>query len=263
MSTISRGSQGFAMGGQGSGSGQAPTTYKVQSGDTLWDIAADHHVSLGELLMANPQIQNPDLIAIGQVIHLPRHRVPSRVPKMPAVGGHAAGIGHGVAGSGQGAGAGKPKRMVQPAAGVPKWFQIAADEERHFAAGRQMMYHKQSGVGSFGQDWCSVFANWVMQRVGYTGTMSALASSWMKWGIELKEPRRGAIVVLDDGFMNDPTAPNNPYFHVAFVDSCGRGSLRCLGGNQSCAVTYASYQLHGGPVRKGSPRQFHFRWPPR
>ena len=43
----------------------------VRSGDTLSGIAARNGVSLGELLSANPQIRNPDLIYPGQAVHLP------------------------------------------------------------------------------------------------------------------------------------------------------------------------------------------------
>lgn len=43
----------------------------VGSGDTLGRIASQNHVSLEELLAANPEIQNPDRISIGQVIRIP------------------------------------------------------------------------------------------------------------------------------------------------------------------------------------------------
>ncbi|MGY1458063.1 MULTISPECIES: LysM peptidoglycan-binding domain-containing protein [unclassified Luteimonas] len=43
----------------------------VRSGDTLSGIAARNGVSLGELLSANPQIRNPNLIYPGQTVHLP------------------------------------------------------------------------------------------------------------------------------------------------------------------------------------------------
>ncbi len=58
-----------------SGFGSVPPgqTYTVQRGDTLWDIARSHGVSLNALLEANPQIANPDLIYPDQVIRLPSH----------------------------------------------------------------------------------------------------------------------------------------------------------------------------------------------
>ena len=45
--------------------------YTVKSGDTLWDIARAHGVSLQSLIAANPQIANPDLIYPGQKINIP------------------------------------------------------------------------------------------------------------------------------------------------------------------------------------------------
>jgi len=45
--------------------------YTVQSGDTLSSIAADHGVSLANLIAANPQISNPDVIYPDQSINIP------------------------------------------------------------------------------------------------------------------------------------------------------------------------------------------------
>ncbi len=51
--------------------GIAKGSYTVKSGDTLWDIARAHGVSLQSLIAANPQIANPDLIYPGQKINIP------------------------------------------------------------------------------------------------------------------------------------------------------------------------------------------------
>ncbi len=49
----------------------ASSTYVVQYGDTLEKIAARGNTSLSNLLAVNPQIQNPNLIYVGQVINVP------------------------------------------------------------------------------------------------------------------------------------------------------------------------------------------------
>lgn len=53
-----------------SASAQA-TTYTVVSGDSLWKIAVKYQIGLSELIKANSQIQNPNLIYAGQKINIP------------------------------------------------------------------------------------------------------------------------------------------------------------------------------------------------
>ena len=58
--------------------------YTVMSGDTMYKIAAQHGVSLDELLKANPGIVNPDLIFPGQVIEIPSPSIPGGIsPELP------------------------------------------------------------------------------------------------------------------------------------------------------------------------------------
>lgn len=45
--------------------------YTVRPGDTLWKIANLNQVGVSELIAANPQISNPDMINIGQQINIP------------------------------------------------------------------------------------------------------------------------------------------------------------------------------------------------
>ena len=51
--------------------GNTTSTYTVVSGDTMYRIAGRLGVSLDELIRANPQISNPNIIQIGQVINIP------------------------------------------------------------------------------------------------------------------------------------------------------------------------------------------------
>lgn len=57
--------------GGASGTSTATEMYKVVSGDTLWDISKRLGVSLADLIKANPQIVNPDVIRPGDEINIP------------------------------------------------------------------------------------------------------------------------------------------------------------------------------------------------
>ncbi|HEX7065042.1 MAG TPA: LysM peptidoglycan-binding domain-containing protein [Bacillales bacterium] len=47
------------------------TTYTVHSGDTMWKISQKFDVNFGSLVEANPQIDNPSVIYVGQQIRIP------------------------------------------------------------------------------------------------------------------------------------------------------------------------------------------------
>lgn len=49
----------------------AQSTYTVQRGDSIWKIAAKHQVGMSEIIAANPQIKNPNLIYPGQKVTIP------------------------------------------------------------------------------------------------------------------------------------------------------------------------------------------------
>lgn len=46
-------------------------SHRVTAGESLYSIARDYKISLAELLAANPQITNPSMISVGQVITIP------------------------------------------------------------------------------------------------------------------------------------------------------------------------------------------------
>lgn len=92
--------------------------------------------------------------------------------------------------------------------------------------------------------WCAAFVGAMLESTGYAGTGSLMARSYLKWGKKLAEPQRGCVVVFKRGAA--------PAGHCGFVESWDADTITCLGGNQSDAVTYASF-----------PRSavLGFRWP--
>ncbi len=50
---------------------QAATTHTVRRGDTMWKIASTYKVGTSELIAANSQIKNPNLIYPGDVLKIP------------------------------------------------------------------------------------------------------------------------------------------------------------------------------------------------
>ena len=52
-------------------SAAAATQYTVVKGDSLWKIAVKYQIGLSEIISANPQIKNPDLIYPGDIINVP------------------------------------------------------------------------------------------------------------------------------------------------------------------------------------------------
>ncbi|HVJ84742.1 MAG TPA: TIGR02594 family protein [Caulifigura sp.] len=104
-------------------------------------------------------------------------------------------------------------------------------------------------TGEEGVEWCSAYVNWCLKQVGIDGTNHALASSWLKWGTKLDEPKVGAIVGFNwSGGTN--------IHHVAFCDRVDN-EWRCLGGNQSdprSGGIVSSVPLNRGAIR-------YMRWP--
>jgi uncharacterized protein (TIGR02594 family) len=81
--------------------------------------------------------------------------------------------------------------------------------------------------------WCSSFVNFCITRAGLTGTQSKMARSWMTWGRDATAFVPGCVVVLQRG-----AAPKG---HVGFCVEAQSGLVKLLGGNQTDAVTIATF----------------------
>ena len=50
----------------------ADLTHTVVRGDTMWKLAVQYQVGTGEIIAANPQVEDPNLIYPGQVLNIPQ-----------------------------------------------------------------------------------------------------------------------------------------------------------------------------------------------
>ena len=125
------------------------------------------------------------------------------------------------------------------------WMTIAESEVgiKTFAEGesnpRITEYHNCTSLKGYDDKaaWCSSFVNWVFEKSGYLGTQSALARSWLSWGIELIEPRVGCVVVLER------EEPDGWQGHVGFFLKTDGDQIFLLGGNQLDEVREHSYPI--------------------
>ena len=145
-----------------------------------------------------------------------------------------------------------------------KWLRVAYDE---LEAGvsevpgpehnpRIVAYHAvtRGGPSSDELPWCSSFASYCVERGGITSAQSKRSRDWLPWGIGLRHPPHGAIVVLERGRPPQPgpeilDAPG----HVGFyVGPASESEILVLGGNQRNRVDISVFPRS---------RILGFRWP--
>jgi uncharacterized protein (TIGR02594 family) len=136
---------------------------------------------------------------------------------------------------------------------VPRYLEIAEDEigtkelkgDKHHP--RILEYHATTTLGNWGRSkdethWCSSFINWCVIKGGLEGTNSALARSWMDWGIGVDVPMWGDIMVIKRRRRgSDAITGSRGGYHVGIFVRASRGRIRLLGGNQRDAVRYSWY----------------------
>jgi uncharacterized protein (TIGR02594 family) len=127
----------------------------------------------------------------------------------------------------------------------PEWIVVAEREVgvKRFSQGssnpRITEYHQGTNIAGYDDKaaWCSSFLDWVFREVGFKGTGSALARSWLEWGAHLLEPRLGCVVVLER------ENPNGWQGHVGLFIKIENDRIYLLGGNQLNEVREHYYPL--------------------
>lgn len=84
--------------------------------------------------------------------------------------------------------------------------------------------------------WCAAFVGACLKRADYPNTGDLTARSYLKYGKALDEPQEGCIVVLKRGHSTWQG-------HVGFCVGWTSRTVKILGGNQSDAVTIASFPM--------------------
>lgn len=141
---------------------------------------------------------------------------------------------------------------------IPPWMKVLEEEynkSTHEIAGPAanpniLKYHQCTTLKATSDEipWCSACENFIIQNcgLGYKGTGSAQAISWLKWGKELKTGRYGAIAVFDNG---DGTGHVTNFLCVC-EDDPDYGWF--IGGNQGDEIKISRYLLSDVAS---------FRWP--
>lgn len=98
---------------------------------------------------------------------------------------------------------------------------------------------KAAGIGWWNNDddpWCAVFVGGMLAACGLPTTGSALARSYLNYGVQLdpKRPVVGAIVVF-------PRGNSKINGHVGFISKVGDKTVEVLNGNSSDMVRYTTF----------------------
>ena len=98
-------------------------------------------------------------------------------------------------------------------------------------------YYRFLGINPQDDDiaWCSLFANYICKKAGFTFSNQLNARSWLTIGKEVLKPEIGDIVVFWRG------TPDSWQGHVAFYIRDDGDNVLVAGGNQDNQVSIARY----------------------
>lgn len=120
----------------------------------------------------------------------------------------------------------------------PPWLALAKKEQ---AAGVQeiagskhneriLEYHRATSLKATTDEvpWCASFMSWLFVNCGLQSRRSARAKDWLSWGLPLKKPVYGCVVIY--------TRMGGGHIDL-YLSGYGTGRIKGLGGNESNKVT--------------------------
>lgn len=114
--------------------------------------------------------------------------------------------------------------------------EISGDEDNP----QIVKYAEETGIGGINNDeiaWCSTFVNWCAKESDLPLSKKANARSWLNVGQKVTSPKPGDIVV----FWRESIHSWKGHVGIFLGFNGNANKLYCLGGNQSNAVTIATY----------------------
>lgn len=79
--------------------------------------------------------------------------------------------------------------------------------------------------------WCAAFVNSILKKTGNNGSNDLTARSFLRWGVRVKNPQEGDVVVIR----------TKRGYHVGFFAGFKGNKVLVLGGNQSNSVKVTAY----------------------
>jgi hypothetical protein len=140
-------------------------SYRIQSGDTLSALAKRYNTSVGDLMKANPQIKNADLIYAGKTLNIPG----AKDTFEPGTSGKPGSSASGSSGTSGSSGAQQTPGVNGGNAPTGSAFDIA---KAHLGKNAGSLKMEQGGVGSDMEDWvpnnvnCANFVSACLEQAG-------------------------------------------------------------------------------------------------
>lgn len=125
---------------------------------------------------------------------------------------------------------------------TPHWLRIALAEKMvsELAGGKHnlriLQYQMSTTLKATSDEvpWCAAFVCWVLDQAKLPSTKSSAARSYLKYGVEVKDPYPGCIVVISRG-------DNPQQGHVGFFIGQNEQHVFIFGGNQGNCVCLEAF----------------------